>query len=330
MSDPRIPATVLTGFLGSGKTTLLQRILREQHGQRIAVIENEFGQAGVDNEILLQPGGEEIVVLNNGCICCSVRGDLVRMLGELARRRRAGELAFERVIIETTGLADPAPVAQTFFMNLDVARDYLLDAVLTVVDCVHAPQQLAAQREAREQVAFADRLLLSKADLVGAGQVAQLRERLVQLNPRAPQRIVHFGDVPLAEILDVRGFSIDDALEVDPQFLSGHAHAHESDIGAFVFRHASPFDPQRLDTFMRLLSQQYGADLLRYKGVLNVHGKAARVVFQGVHMLLGAQEGRAWAPGEARASTLVFIGRNLPRRMIGEGLGCCLVDASGR
>jgi G3E family GTPase len=327
MSDSRTPVTVLTGFLGSGKTTLLQRILRERHGQRIAVIENEFGQEGVDNEILLQAQGEQIVVMNNGCICCTVRGDLVRMLNELALRRRRGELAFERVVIETTGLADPAPVAQTFFMNLDVAREYLLDAVITMVDCVHAPRQLGAQREAREQVAFADRLLLSKADLVCAEQVAQLGKRLVALNPRAPQRTVHFGEVPLGEILDVRGFSIDEALRIDPQFLSQRAHEHDGEIGAYVFQHASAFDPQRLDTFMRLLSQQYGADLLRYKGVLNVHGKDVRVVFQGVHMLMGAQEGRTWEAGEARASTLVFIGRNLPRRMIEEGLRYCLVDA---
>src|SRR5688572_24336895 len=176
--DLRIPVTVLTGFLGSGKTTLLKRILEEQHGHRIAVIENEFGQEGVDNEILLQERDEQIVVMNNGCICCSVRGDLVRILGELARQRRDGSVAFERVIIETTGLADPAPVAQTFFMNLDVAREYLLDAVLTLVDARHAAQQLDTQRLAQDQVGFADRLLISKTDLVEERQLQALRERL--------------------------------------------------------------------------------------------------------------------------------------------------------
>jgi G3E family GTPase len=325
--DSHIPVTVLTGFLGSGKTTLLQRILHEQHGQRIAVIENELGQEGIDNQILLQEHDEQIVVMNNGCICCTVRADLVRILLDLARRRHAGELAFERVIVETTGLAAPAPVAQTFFMNLDVAREYLLDAVLTVVDAMHAWQQLDAHREAREQVAFADRLLVSKTDLASAPRVSALRERLGQLNPRAAQIEVHFGRVALSEILDLRAFSIDEALQLDPAFLSGGRHRHAEDISAFVFQHRSAFDPQRLDLFMRMLAQQHGADLLRYKGVLNVHGRDARVVFQGVHMLIGAQEGKVWEAGEQRASTLVFIGRDLPRRMLEEGLRSCLVDA---
>jgi G3E family GTPase len=325
--DSRIPVTVVTGFLGSGKTTLLQRILHEQHGQRIAVIENELGQEGIDNQILLQEHDEQIVVMNNGCICCTVRGDLARSLGDLARRRHAGEVAFERVIIETTGLAAPAPVAQTFFMNLDVAREYLLDAVITVVDAVHGSQQLDAHREAREQAAFADRLLVSKTDLAGAAQVAALRRRLAGLNPRAGHIDVCFGQVALAEILDLRSFSIDEALRLDPGFPAEGEPQHDADIAAFVYQHASAFDPQRLDMFMRLLAQQYGPDLLRYKGVLNVHGRDARVVFQGVHMLMGAQEGRAWGAHEPRASTLVFIGRNLPRRVFEEGLRACLVDA---
>jgi G3E family GTPase len=325
--DQRIPVTILTGFLGSGKTTLLNRILAEQHGQRIAVIENEFGPEGIDNEILLQERDEQIVVMNNGCICCTVRGDLVRILADLARRRDTGELDFERVIVETTGLADPAPVAQTFFMNLDVARDYLLDAVLTVVDAWHAPQQLDVHRQAQDQVGFADRLLISKTDLVSEAQLLALRERLRRLNPRAPQVSMDFGQVPLSEVLDIRGFSIDEVLQVDPDFLTGRTHEHDGEIGSFVFRHASAFEPQRLDQFMRLLAQQYGADLLRYKGVLNVHGRDARVVLQGVHMLMGAMEGRPWGADEARASTLVFIGRRLPQRVFDEGLRYCLVDA---
>jgi G3E family GTPase len=324
--DLRIPVTVLTGFLGSGKTTLLKRILEEQHGHRIAVIENEFGQEGVDNEILLQERDEQIVVMNNGCICCSVRGDLVRILGELARQRRDGSLAFERVIIETTGLADPAPVAQTFFMNLDVAREYLLDAVLTLVDARHAPQQLDTNRQAQDQVGFADRVLISKADLVDAAQLDALRERLRRLNPRAPQMLVHFGQVALSDVIDIRGFCIDDVLQVDPEFLADRPHAHDDEIVSFVFRDARAFEPQRLDLFMRLLAQQYGADLLRYKGILNVQGREARVVFQGVHMLLGAQEGRPWQPDEARTSTMVFIGRRLPQRVFEEGLRYCLAD----
>ncbi len=323
--DDRIPATLLTGCLGSGKTTLLNRILREQHGRRIAVIENEFGEAGVDNEILVQDRDEQIVVMSNGCICCTVRGDLGRNLSDLARRRASGALDFERVIIETTGLAHPGPAAQTFFMNLDVARAYLLDAVITVVDAVHAPRQLDERPEAQEQVGFADRLLLSKADLVDAASLQALRSRLARINPRAPQLPVQFGVVDLAQLLDIRGFSIDAVLELQPGFLDDLTHDHDEAVSSFVFREQRPFDPQRLDCFMRLLSQEYGADLLRYKGILHVGGREARVVFQGVHMLMGADEGAQWQPDELRQSTLVFIGRNLPRRAIEDGLRSCLV-----
>ncbi|MCC7546961.1 MAG: GTP-binding protein [Burkholderiales bacterium] len=325
----RIPVTILTGFLGSGKTTLLNRILREQHGRRIAVIENEYGEAGIDNEILLQERDEQIVVMNNGCICCSVRGDLARLLGELEGRRREGALDFERVVIETTGLADPAPVAQTFFMHMDVARAYVLDAIITLVDARHAPAQLDRGSEAQEQIAFADRLLISKTDLVDAAQVEALSQRLVGLNPRAPQLRVHFGAVPVEEVLDIGGFAIDSALEIDPGFLEGRAVRHDQAVGSFVFRDSRPFDPQRLDLFMRLLSQQYGADLLRYKGVLNVYGRDSRVVFQGVHMVMGAQEGKPWGEGEPRTSTMVFIGRRLPQRVFEEGLRHCLVEGGG-
>lgn len=328
MQDERIPVTVLTGYLGSGKTTLLNRVLREQHGHRIAVIENEFGAAPIDNELLVRDRDEQIVVMNNGCICCTVRGDLVRILGDLAQRRREGALDFERVIIETTGLAAPAPVAQTFFMNLDIARDYLLDAIVTLVDAVHAPTQLDARAQAREQVAFADRLLISKTDLIDAQALAQLERRLTRLNPRAQRRRVHFGEIDLREILDIRAFSIDAALEVAPDFLDDTDHAHDEDIAAFVLREVRAFDPVRLDAFMRLLIQQYGADMLRYKGILNVQGRDSRVLLQGVHMVMGALEGRAWAPGETRTSMLVFIGRNLPRRVFEDGLRYCLADAN--
>jgi len=326
IAQDRIPVTILTGFLGSGKTTLLNRILREPHGQRIAVIENEYGEAGIDNEILVQDRDEQIVVMNNGCICCSVRGDLARLLGELERRRASGALAFDRVVIETTGLADPAPVAQTFFMHMDVARAFLLDGIVTLVDARHADDQLDRGSEAQEQVAFADRLMISKADLVEAQALEALSQRLARINPRAPQVRAHFGQVPVEQVFDIGGFALDAALEVEPDFLAGRPVRHDDAVGSFVYRESRPFDPQRLDLFMRLLSQQYGADLLRYKGVLNVQGKGCRVVFQGVHMIMGAQEGKPWAPGEPRASTLVFIGRNLPRRVFEEGLRDCLVE----
>src|SRR3954464_12891109 len=209
-----IPVTVLTGFLGAGKTTLLNRILTEQHGEKIAVIENEFGEEGIDNEILVEDKDEQIVEMNNGCLCCTVRGDLVRILGDLGKKRRKGELKFDRVIIETTGLANPGPVAQTFFMDEAIHDQYLLDAVVTVVDAKHAPGQLDQHDEARRQVGFADRLLLSKTDLVGdEAQVDALMKRLRQMNPRAQQRKVHMGEAPIEELLDIRGFNLNAALE---------------------------------------------------------------------------------------------------------------------
>jgi len=202
-----VPVTILTGFLGSGKTTLLNRILREDHGQRIAVIENEFGEVGIDNAIIEQ-ADEQIVEMNNGCICCTVRGDLIRILGDLKDKRDKGALKFDRVVIETTGMADPGPVAQTFFTDDEIGNYYLLDSIITIVDAKHAPQQLDEFHEAQEQVGFADRLLLSKTDLTGEEDTKKLVERLRRMNPRAPIKKVHFGDAPLAEVLDIRGFNL--------------------------------------------------------------------------------------------------------------------------
>ena len=214
----RIPVTILTGFLGSGKTTLLDRILKERHGRRIAVIENEFGEAAIDDELLVQDRDEQIVETTNGCICCSIRGDLVRILGELQARRAARTLHFERVIIETTGLADPAPVAQTFFVDDAIGMHYLLDAIVTLVDAKHAPAQLDEQPEAQAQVGFADRILLSKADLVSTDELCALEQRLRRFNPRAPIRAAHFGAAPIDELLDIRGFDLDARLEIAPGF----------------------------------------------------------------------------------------------------------------
>ncbi|MBE0594698.1 MAG: GTP-binding protein [Gemmatimonadales bacterium] len=319
-----VPVTILTGFLGSGKTTLLNRILREDHGHRIAVIENEFGEEGVDNELLLQNPDEQIVELNNGCICCTVRGDLVRILGDLRRRREAGEIAFDRVVIETTGMADPSPVAQTFFIDDDVASHYLLDAVITVVDSKHGERQLDEHREAQEQVAFADRLLMSKPDLTTEEERERLRARLLRMNPRASIRTVNFGDAPIDEILDIRGFNLNAILDIDPDFLDEDEHTHSDAVTSFVFRSRRPFDPARLEDFLSGLIQVYGPDMLRYKGVLFMKGSDRQTVFQGVHDMMGADLGRRWKPGESRSSKMVFIGRNLPRELFVQGLEQCL------
>jgi len=322
-----VPVTILTGFLGSGKTTLVNRILREQHGHRIAVIENEFGEAGVDNDILLNETGEQIVEMNNGCVCCTVRGDLIRILGELKERRDAGKLKFDRVIIETTGMADPGPVAQTFFIDEKIGNYYLLDSVITVVDAKHAPGQLDDFREAQEQVGFADRILMSKTDLVSEEEQEGLRKRLAKMNPRAPIKKVHFGNTPMEDILDIRGFNLTATLELDPDFLEDDHHEHDEHVGSFVFRSDKPFDSAKLEEFLSGLVQIYGPDMLRYKGVLYMKGTAHRVVFQGVHMLMAGYLRRPWSKSEKRSSTMVFIGKKLPHDLFIKGLEQCLVEA---
>jgi len=359
MNESQVPVTVLTGFLGAGKTTLLNRILAEPHGHKIAVIENEFGPEGVDNELLVTDTNEQIVEMNNGCICCTVRGDLVRILADLRRKREAKELDFERVIIETTGMANPGPVTQTFFIEDDISSYYLLDSVITVVDAKHGHDTLDAQVEAQNQVGFADRILLSKTDLVDAGEVASLRERLVRMNPRAPIKPVNFGQLPLKDVLDLRGFNLNAILEIDPEFLAAqhpdaarskaaepeqghvhdehcghdhdhdhhhgrHHHHHDDAIKAFVFQSKRPFDPGRLEEYMGALTQVYGPDMLRYKGVLFMNGSDRRMIFQGVHMLMGADVGRPWGRDEKPSSKIVFIGRNLPQETILKGLEACL------
>ncbi|MFA5913712.1 MAG: GTP-binding protein [Burkholderiales bacterium] len=319
-----VPVTILTGFLGSGKTTLLNRILKEQHGSRIAVIENEFGEAGIDNELLVQDTGEQIVEMNNGCICCTVRGDLVRILGELQAKREAKQLDFERIIIETTGMADPGPVAQTFFMDEDIGSYYLLDSIVTLVDAKHADRQLDDFREAQEQVGFADRILLSKTDLVSAEEQERLKARLTKINPRAPIKPVHFGSTPLADILDIRGFNLNAILEIEPGFLEEREHEHDDAVHSFVFRAEQPFDGVKLEEFLSGMIQVYGPDLLRYKGVLWLAENENRVVFQGVHMLMGGDVGKPWGLDEKRGSVMVFIGRKLPEELFVQGLKQCL------
>jgi G3E family GTPase len=321
--DHMVPVTILTGFLGSGKTTLLNRILKEDHGHRIAVIENEFGEVGVDNDII-ETGDEQIVEMNNGCICCTVRGDLIRILGSLKEKRRQGALKFDRVVIETTGMADPGPVAQTFFTDEEIGNYYLLDSIITLVDAKHAPRQLDEFREAQEQVGFADRILLSKTDLSAEEEVESLVQRLKRMNPRAPVKKVHFGDAPIAEVLDIRGFNLNAILELDPQFLAESHHEHHDEVESFVFRSDKPFDGQKLEQFLSGMIQVYGPDLLRYKGVLWMKGNPRRVVFQGVHMMMGGDLGKPWGKGEKKGSVMVFIGKKLPKDLFIAGMEECL------
>jgi G3E family GTPase len=318
-----VPVTILTGFLGSGKTTLLNRILKENHGHRIAVIENEFGEVGVDNDII-ETGDEQIVEMNNGCICCTVRGDLIRILGTLKEKRDAGRLKFDRVVIETTGMADPGPVAQTFFTDEEIGNYYLLDSIITLVDAKHAPKQLDEFHEAQEQVGFADRILLSKTDLVSQDEASALSRRLKKMNPRAPIKKVHFGDTPLEEVLDIRGFNLNAILQLDPEFLTDSHHEHHDQVESFVFKSDKPFDGQKLEQFLSGMIQVYGPDLLRYKGVLWMKGNPRRVVFQGVHMMMGGDLGKPWAKGEKKGSVMVFIGKKLPKEIFIAGMEECL------
>jgi G3E family GTPase len=318
-----VPVTILTGFLGSGKTTLLNRILKEDHGKRIAVIENEFGEVGVDSEII-ESGDEQIVEMNNGCICCTVRGDLIRILGTLKEKRDTGALKFDRVVIETTGMADPGPVAQTFFTDEEIGNYYLLDSILTVVDAKHAAKQLDEFHEAQEQVGFADRILMSKTDLVSEGDVETLSKRLKRMNPRAPIKKVNFGNAPIDEVLDIRGFNLNAILELDPEFLTDSHHEHHDEVESFVFKSDKPFDGNKLEQFLSGMIQVYGPDLLRYKGVLWMKGNPRRVVFQGVHMMMGGDMGKPWTKADKKHSVLVFIGKKLPKDLFIAGLEECI------
>ena len=344
-----IPATILTGFLGSGKTTLLKRVLSEAHGQKIAVIENEFGEENINNDILVADTSEQIIQMSNGCICCTIREDLRATLQDLAQKKRKGELDFERVVIETTGLADPGPVAQTFFMDDEIAESYLLDSILTLVDAKHANQQLDDRQEARRQVGFADQIFISKADLVSQEDLEALQHRLRHMNPRAPQKAVHFGEVALTEVFDLRGFNLNAKLDIDPDFLTeddhahhdhehgencdhpshghgaGHHHHHDDDVKSFVFRSDRAFDPARLEDFLGAIVNIYGPRMLRYKGVLNMAGTDRKVIFQGVHQLMGSDLGPRWGDGEKKASKMVFIGIDLPKDILLQGLEQSLV-----
>jgi len=324
-----IPVTVLTGFLGSGKTTLLNRLLADAHGQRLAVIENEYGEVNVDSAILVRDTTTEIVETENGCLCCTVRGDLQKALADLALRLETGALAFDRVVIETTGLAQPAPVVQTILIDPTIAARYRLDGVVTLVDAKHGGAQLDAHREAQEQVGFADRLIITKPDLVEAADCAALEARLKDMNPRAAIRIARFGDAPLGWVTQVGGFDPGSVLELHPGFPRyKRPSTHTTGVESFVWRSDSPLDRERFDFLLQMVSQWYGPDLLRYKGILAFENDPARWVFQGVHRQQTLTPAGPWVSGEPRRSVLVFIGIGLPRAMIGVGLDKCLAGAA--
>ncbi len=336
-----IPTTILTGFLGAGKTTLLKKILNEFHGSRLAIIENEYGAESIDNEILLKDN-EKIVELSNGCICCNIHGDLIQALLQLKEKRDIGKIFFERIIIETTGLADPTPICQTFFADNEIAENFRLDAIITVVDAKHGMQTLDTQNCSQKQIGFADRILISKKDLVTNEKYKNLYSRLTRINPQALISSVNFGKIDLKLILNVNGFNLDEILELNPDFLekessekkcnhllnsnySAHKN-HNDEIGTFVFRSNKPFESQLLEEFLEKMVQTYGPDLFRYKGILYIRGMTCRMLLQGVHMMIGTEPGEQWLFSEQPSTKMVFIGRKLPNDIILQGLENCLSE----
>jgi G3E family GTPase len=327
-TDDRVPVTVITGFLGSGKTTLVNRILTEHHGRRIAVIENEFGEVGIDDALVLD-AEEEIFEMNNGCICCTVRGDLIRILGALMRRRDR----FDQILIETTGLADPAPVAQTFFVDDEIRDRLRLDAIITVIDAAHVLDHLAeikpegVENEAVEQVAFADRMLLNKTDLVRAEHLTAVENRLRAINRGAEIVRTQNAKVELDRILDVGAFDLQRVLTDDPAFLEQTDHQHDQTVSSVGFQIEGDIDVEKLNAWLGELLSSKGVDIFRSKGILALEGERRQYVFQGVHMLFDGTEGRPWGKDETRTNRLVFIGRNLDREDLESAFRGCLVGA---
>jgi G3E family GTPase len=338
---PQIPVTVLTGYLGAGKTTLLNRILSEPHGKKYAVIVNEYGEIGIDGALIVG-ADEEIYEMNNGCICCTVRGDLIRVITGLMKRVSA----FDGILIETTGLADPAPVAQTFFADEDVAAKTKLDSVVTVVDAKHIPLRLKDSKEAEDQIAFADVLLLNKADLVDEAELARIESSIRGINRYAKIIRTTKCDVALDQVLGLGSFDLNEILKRDPDFLKGeeedhdhqcgahcgcgHPHhdepnpKHDSAISSLSLISSNPLDPAKFEQWITDLRAQKGQDLLRYKGILDLLGSERRLVIQGVHMMMDGTNMQPWNKGEHRASRLVFIGRNLDERALREGFARCV------
>ena len=339
------PVTVLTGYLGAGKTTLLNRILSEDHGRRYAVIVNEFGEIGIDADLVVG-ADEEVFEMNNGCICCTVRGDLIRVLQGLMKRQTSATRGFDAIIVETTGLADPGPVAQTFFVDEDVKARTRLDSVTTVVDARHVLARLADSREAREQIAFADQIVLNKTDLASPDELATIEARLRRLNPIAKIHRAVRADVPLDQILGQGAFDLARIMEIEPEFLQpahgepghvhdehcdeddhrhhGHDHHHDDDIRGLSFRLDRPVNGEKVTRWLNDLLAAQGPDILRAKGIVNVAGEDRRLVFQAVHMMLEGDLQRPWRDNERRESRMVFIGRNLEEAKLRAGFEACV------
>lgn len=315
----KIPVTVLTGYLGAGKTTLLNRILTEDHGKKFAVIVNEFGEAGIDGDLVVG-ADEEIFEMNNGCICCTVRGDLIRILDGLMKRKGK----FDAIIVETTGLADPAPVAQTFFVDQDVGDATKLDAVITVTDAKWLKDRLKDAPEAKNQIAFADVIVLNKVDLVSADELAGVEAAIRVINPYAKLHKTTRCDVPIAELLDRNAFDLDRILDIEPDFLeSGHHHHHSDEVRSMSFTIPGDVDPEKFMPWINDVSQAQGPNILRSKGILAFKDEPRRFVFQGVHMILDGDLQRDWKTDEARSSRLVFIGRDLNENELRKGFEAC-------